>query len=129
MDIIRLIYFFRIDIFANVTFHFIGTMTWTFVKLDVYLIATTLPSLCPLIQYFFKDAILERLYNKLLDHYTRAFLTKKNAESSTVNTQFNSKNSHAAIILADNGVRLAGFVKINERKAIGISRDLKKIPS
>lgn len=75
--IIRLVYFFQINMFEDVTFHAVGTMTWTLVEPGVYLIAATLPSLRPLVRYFFKYVTLETLYNKLLDRYTRAFPTQK----------------------------------------------------
>lgn len=119
--IIRLVYFFQIDMFADVTFHSVGTMTWTLVEPGVYLIAATLPSLRPLVKYFFKDVKLERLYKKLLDRYARA---QKTAEGSSANTQFNSKSRRVATIIAIDGARSAGFVKIGERKVknAGVSK-------
>lgn len=122
--IVRLVYFFQIDLFADVTFNSVGTMTWTLIEPGVYLIAATLPSLRPLIRYFFKGVTLKALYDNLQYCYTRVFPTQKNSKGSTANMQFSSKNKCATTVIADNGVRSAGFVRIDEGKVMspGVSK-------
>lgn len=115
--IVRLVYFFRTDLFADVTFQTVVPMTWTLVEPGVYLIAATLPSLRPLVRYLFQDIRLETYYSNLLDRVTRAFSANKYSEGSTANTQFSSANRHNTAVTAGNGARSAGFVKIDKRNA------------
>ena len=112
--VIRLVYFFRIDLFADVTYHSVETMTWTVVEPGVYLIAATLPSLRPLVRYVFHDVEWDNIYNHLLDRCSRAFSTQKSSDASTANPQFNSGITHTTSITVGSGVRSVGFVKIDD---------------
>ena len=117
--IIRLVYFFQIDMFADVTWHAPGTMSWTLVEPGVYLIAATLPSLRPLVRYFFKDVKLDTLYNNLLDRCSRAFSTHKHSKGSMTNIGLNSTSTHVATITTGNGAPSAGFVRLEDLQPQG----------
>ena len=112
--IIRMVYFFQIDILADPTYQSVGIMAWTLVEPGVYLIAATLPSLRPLLQYLFKDVKFKTLYNNLLHCYTRTFSAPKYSEGTDVDKQFNSGNRQTVNITVGNGPRSAGFVKVDE---------------
>lgn len=112
--IIRFVYFCKPDLLADPTFNSVGTLTWTLVESGIYLIAATLPSLRPLLRYFFKDIKFETLYKNLLGHCTRAFSRQNFSKDLTANTQFGSANGNIEAVTIGNGARSAGFVKIDK---------------
>lgn len=126
--IVRLVFFCQTDIFADITFNAVGTMTWTLVEPGVYLIAATIPSLRPLIRYFFKGFTLKTLYDNLLLYCnTCVFFLRKENQSVRRRTRSSvlKKIGCATSVIADNnGVRSAGFVRIDEEKGMsaGVSK-------
>ncbi|KAI4123828.1 MAG: hypothetical protein LQ338_005088, partial [Usnochroma carphineum] len=117
--IIRLVYFFQIDMFEDVTFHAVGTMTWTLVEPGVYLIAATLPSLRPLIRYLFKDIEFKALYKNLHNRYSRTFSKQKNSEGSMADKHYDTVARPLKAGTVGHVARSAGFVRIDERKTSG----------
>ncbi|KAL8732940.1 MAG: hypothetical protein Q9181_003762 [Wetmoreana brouardii] len=109
--IIRLIYFFQIDMFADVTWHAPGTMSWTLIEPGVYLIAATLPSLRPLLRNAVTDTHLKAVYHGLLERCSRVFTTNKSPANSTAESGFEVFSLPTRSTTVGNGPRSAGFVK------------------
>ncbi|KAL8638329.1 MAG: hypothetical protein Q9226_009001, partial [Calogaya cf. arnoldii] len=105
-----------IDLFADVTFQAVGTMTWTLVEPGVYFIAATLPSLRPLIRHVFQGVDVSAMYKSLLDRYTQTFSRQKYSKDSTSDTQLNQIDRPTKTTAIDRVARSAGFVKIDEHK-------------
>lgn len=117
--ILRMVYFFQTDLFADVTFQCVVTMSWTLVEPGVYVIAATLPSLRPLLRYTFNEIKLKTLYGTLLDRYNRTFSVHKYSDSSTANTQIKSAQRQKTVVTAGNNAHLAGFVEIDRQNVGG----------
>ena len=110
--ILRLVYFFQVDMFADVTWYSVSTMTWTLAEPGVYLIAATLPSLRPLVRHVFKT-----LYSSLLDCWSCAFSTRKLLEGSTTAIVLNPAIGGKTTITVSGGVRFAESAKIHDPDA------------
>lgn len=114
--IIRVVYFFKADLFGDITFHGIFTMTWTLVESGVYFIAATLPSLHSLIRHISKDPRFEMMYSSLVGYCTRAFSADNHSKDSTKTRELKSAGRNGAAITAEDKVRSGKFVKIDERR-------------
>lgn len=113
--ILRLVYFFETDLFADVTYQSVVTMSWTLVEPGVYVIAATLPSLRPLVRYASNELKLETLYGTLLHRYTRTSSAHKYSDSSLANTQIKLAERQKSAVPSGNSAHSAGFVEIGKQ--------------
>ncbi|KAG8531953.1 uncharacterized protein KY384_003589 [Bacidia gigantensis] len=80
--IVRLIYFFKINMFEDVTWDAVETMSWTLIEPGVYMIAATLPSLRPLLKWALKDTKISALATSLLDRASRVLSSNRSAKGT-----------------------------------------------
>ncbi len=113
--ILRMVYFFETDLFADVTYQSVVTMSWTLVEPGVYVIAATLPSLRPLVRYASNELKLKTLYGTLLNRYTRTSSTHKYSDSSMANTRINLTERQKSAGTSGNSAHSAGFVEIDKQ--------------
>ena len=113
--ICRLVMFFRIDLFKDVTYDGVQTMAWTLVEPGVYMIAATLPSMRPLVRYFFKEDTKFRSY---LDRFTEALLSHRSSSHNHTkdNHTFDAAIKRETIITLQRGPKHGELAKMSERK-------------
>lgn len=67
----RFIFFFRSEVFVDVSWYSIELLTWTTIEPGMYLIAATLPSLRPLLGLIFQNVDFSTLGSRLLHYRTK----------------------------------------------------------
>lgn len=113
--ILRMVNFFGTDLFADITFECVVGVSWTIVEAGVYVIAATLPSLRPLIQYTTTRLQLKTLYSNLVDRYTHTSSANKCSDPSITNTRSGFTPTTTAVATARNNAHLGGFVEIDKQ--------------
>ena len=107
--------FFGTDLFADVTYQCVVTVSWTIVEAGVYVIAATLPSLRPLIRYTTNGLQLKTLYSNLVDRYTHSSSSNKYSDPSRANTRSDFTPTTTTVATARSNACSGGFVNIDKQ--------------
>lgn len=111
--VLRLIQFFHIDLFKDVTYDAVENMTWTDIEPGVYMVAATLASLRPLVHYLLKDT----RFRSLIDRFSLILRSRHTSQDMKSNQAKPTIKKETTITLQTTP-QSARFTNMNERKDI-----------
>ena len=84
---VRIIMFFRINLFDDITYNAVPLMSWTIIEPSMYLIAACIPSLRPLVLFVSKKIGLHPIFVQLQRRASRTLTRRKGGGSRLASTQ------------------------------------------